>query len=93
MVRNTVFVKFATGTEFSAASIRIPISCRFQAGFPGFPIPGPDEDDDDDVTLERIGGDDHEYDNYEASHDDENSEASFLKLYFKLLNLFLFFFF
>jgi hypothetical protein len=80
MVRNNVFVNFAAGTEFSGSTVRLIITCRFQAGFPGFPIPGPDEFDDDEVTLERIGGDDNEYDNYDSSHDDDNSEVSFLSL-------------
>ena len=53
MIRNHVYFKFEEGSEFAGAVLRLPISCRFQAGLPGLPIL-PDPDDDDNEPLERI---------------------------------------
>ena len=55
MVRNHVYFKFAQGSQFAGAFLRIPILCRFQAGLPGIPVlPDPDDDEDDHEPLERI---------------------------------------
>ena len=63
-------IKFSAGSENSGTTIRLPISCRFQAGLVGFPVTGADDEDAED-DLERIGGDDSEYeDNYSTSNDD-----------------------
>jgi hypothetical protein len=81
VVRNNVYFKFATGTEFSGSAVRIPISCRFQAGFPGFPIPNPENDDVDD--LERISGDDSDsdYDDSYSAPNENDFEVRDLKNY------------
>ena len=70
-MRNNIFIKFADGTENFGLAVRIPIFCRFQAGFLGFPPT--DEDDEAEEDLERIPGDDQDEDddgNYPTSNDD-----------------------
>jgi hypothetical protein len=69
MIRNHVYFKFAQGSEFDGAFLRLPISCRFQAGFPGLPVL-PDPDEDDNEPLERI------LDENDMDYDEEEPNAA-----------------
>ena len=76
IVRNNVYLKFAPGSELYGASLRLPIACKFQAGFPGLALVANsnDDDDDDDITLERIGGGDDEDQDYSDGYESISDE-------------------
>lgn len=57
MLRNNIHLTFSSDSEYYGQEVRIPFSCRFASGFPGFTVDYDDNDDDDDDDNDHLSGD------------------------------------